>query len=268
MLNECEVFRVNPNPEVRKHQIDRLKIAIYPERSAMGQAAAAAVAERIRALAARQDAIRMIFAAAPSQNEFLQALVETDGLPWAKVTAFHMDEYIGLAPGAPQRFGEFLRTRLFDRVPFGRIHYLNPAAGEAAQECARYASLLAAAPIDIICMGIGENGHIAFNDPPVADFNDPRAVKVVDLDPVCRQQQVNDSCFASLNEVPKQAVTLTVPTLAAGKSLFIIVPGTTKSKAVHDTLLGEIGTPCPASILRTHPDAVLYLDIDSAAALA
>jgi glucosamine-6-phosphate deaminase len=259
---------VTPNPEVRKYQIDRLRITIFPERSAMGQAAAAGVADKIRALAARQDAIRMVFAAAPSQNEFLDALIKTEGLPWAKITAFHMDEYIGLDPAAPQRFGQFLRARLFDRVPFGRIHYLNPSTERVAQECERYTALFTAAPIDIICMGIGENGHIAFNDPPVADFNDPRIVKVVDLDPVCRQQQVNDGCFASLNEVPKQAITLTVPALAAGKSLFIIVPGKTKSKAVHDTLLGEIGTHCPASILRNHPDAELYLDADSAAALA
>ena len=209
----------------------------------------------------------MIFAAAPSQNEVLAALAYDKEIPWERVHAFHMDEYIGLSADAPQGFGNFLRAHIFGIAPFASVNYIDISATDANAECARYAALLAEAPIDIVVMGIGENGHIAFNDPPVADFEDPRAVKPVALDEVCRQQQVNDGCFATLADVPKTAITLTVPTLLAGGALFCVVPAKTKACAVKNTLLGEIGEWCPATALRRHENAVLYLDGDSSALL-
>lgn len=207
----------------------------------------------------------MIFAAAPSQNEFLASLIDEPGLDWSRVTAFHMDEYLGLPADAPQRFGNFLRARLFNRVHPGVVHFID-SASETAAECARYGALLRAAPIDIVCLGIGENGHIAFNDPPVADFDDPDMVKPVELDLPCKEQQVHDGCFATIADVPNHALTLTIPMLLSGAYLSCVVPGTAKRRAIRDTLHGPITTACPASILRRHPACVLYLDRDSAGA--
>ena len=178
-----------------------------------------------------------------------------------------MDEYIGLAPDAPQGFGNFLRRELFSKVSFASVSYLDGTADDRAAECRRYGELLAAAPVDIVCLGIGENGHIAFNDPHVADFNDPAAVKVVELDHTCRQQQVNDGCFAKLDDVPTHALTLTIPTLVAPKTVFCMVPAPTKAKAVQAAVEGPISETCPASILRRHDNASLWLDPDSAALL-
>ena len=209
----------------------------------------------------------MIFAAAPSQNEVLAFLAADREIPWNRVNAFHMDEYIGLSADAPQGFGNFLKTHIFGLAPFRSVNYIDISAKDAEGECARYAALLSEYPTDIVVMGIGENGHIAFNDPPVADFADTKAVKPVPLDEICRNQQVNDGCFASISDVPKYAITLTVPTLFAGKYLFCIVPAKTKANAVKETLCGEIGEACPATVLRRHENAVLYLDEDSSALL-
>jgi glucosamine-6-phosphate deaminase len=173
-----------------------------------------------------------------------------------------MDEYIGLAPDAPQLFSRFLSERLFDRVMPGQVHLIDGTAPSDA-ECERYGRLIAEAPIDIVCLGIGENGHIAFNDPPVADFRDPQMIKVVELDEACRRQQVNDGCFARLDDVPTHALTLTIPTLLSGAHLYCVVPGPTKRAAVRRTLDGPIATECPATILRTHADCTLFVDTDS-----
>lgn len=253
-----------PSPE-RSWTAGRLRVRQYASRDEMGKAAASEAAEAIRQKLNTQEAVRIVFAAAPSQNEFLDALVREEGIDWGRITAFHMDEYIGLSPDAPQRFSHFLTTRLFSRVRPGRVHLLNGAA-EAAQECARYAALLREAPLDIVCLGIGENGHIAFNDPPVADFNDPELVKQVKLDDWCREQQVHDGCFAKFEDVPEYAMTLTVPALMSAERLFCIVPGAAKRRAVQGTLEGPITTACPASILRTHADCRMYLDRDSSPA--
>jgi glucosamine-6-phosphate deaminase len=233
-----------------------MRVQTFPSRVEMGRAAATAVANELRSRLATQDDVRMVFAAAPSQQEFLDALAREPGVQWARVTAFHMDEYLDLPPDAPQRFGAWLRRAFFDRVPL-RPHFLaDPAA---------YAELLAAAPIDLVCLGIGDNGHIAFNDPPVADFHDPADVKVVELDEACRQQQVDDDCFATLDQVPHRAITLTVPRLLAADRLFCVVPGPRKAEAVRRTLAGPIGEACPATALRNHPDCTLFLDADAAA---
>ena len=248
-------------------QKDLLKVNIYDTRDEMGKAAAADIKACILSLLETKETINMIFAAAPSQNEVLESLATDKEIPWNRVNAFHMDEYIGLSKDAPQGFGNFLKAHIFGLADFKSVNYIDISAPDADAECARYSALLKEYPTDIVVMGIGENGHIAFNDPPVADFADPKAVKPVELDPICRNQQVNDGCFAALDDVPGTAITLTVPTLFAGDHLFCIVPAKTKAKAVRATLCGEIGEACPATILRRHKSAVLYLDGDSSALL-
>lgn len=234
----------------------------------MGIVAATQTAERIRNLLKSNNSISIIFAAAPSQSEFLDALSVQQDIDWGKITAFHMDEYVGLPADAPQGFGNFLQRSIFSKVPFKTVYYINGNAPDLEQECKRYGDLLDKYQPEIVCMGIGENTHIAFNDPHVADLNDPKRVKVVDLDLQCRQQQVNDGCFNSIGEVPTHALTLTVPTLLRPESVFCIVPGNNKSQAVFHTLTQTISAKYPSTALRNHPNAILFLDKDSAAKLA
>ena len=248
-------------------QKDLLTVNVYESRTEMGEAAAADIKACILSLLQTKETINMIFAAAPSQNEVLYALATDTEIPWNRVNAFHMDEYIGLSADAPQGFGNFLKEHIFGLADFKSVSYINVSASDAEAECERYAALLAKHPTDIVVMGIGENGHIAFNDPPVADFKDPKAVKPVELDEVCRNQQVNDGCFARLEDVPKTAITLTVPTLFAGDHLFCIGPARTKARAVKATLCDEINEKCPATVLRRHESAILYLDGDSSSLL-
>lgn len=244
----------------------KLPVRIYDTRRNMGEAAAADVAACIRELLAVKQEIYMIFAAAPSQNEFLAALAATPGIEWNRIHALHMDEYVGLPADAPQGFGNFLRAAIFGQVPFASVDYIGTES-DPDETCRRYAALLQGIQVDIVCMGIGENGHIAFNDPPVADFNDPLTIKKVALDETCRLQQVHDGCFARIEEVPRYAVTLTVPTMFRARYIFCIVPAPTKANAVRATVCGPVSEQCPASILRTHEHAILYTDSDSAALL-
>jgi len=246
--------------------VDNLSVKIYNNRVEMGVAAAGDVIARINELLAKQMFVNVIFAAAPSQNEFLAELSESK-LEWNRVRAFHMDEYIGLEDDAPQRFGNFLDENIFGKLPFLDIHYLKGNAKDEVEECNRYNALLKTYLVDIVCMGIGENGHIAFNDPPVADFNDHRLVKVVELEVACRQQQVNDGCFATIDEVPVRAITLTIPALMAARFIYCMVPGATKVQAVYNTLNKEIVEQYPATVIRTHANAALYLDELSAGKL-
>jgi glucosamine-6-phosphate deaminase len=240
-------------------QAGKLKVRIEENRKQMGKMAAEEVARQIRVLLNQKDDIRMVFAAAPSQNEFLAEIVKMD-LDWHKITAFHMDEYIGLENNAEQLFSRYLSRNIFEKVKFKKVNLLRSANDNPLEECRRYSDLLAEKSIDIVCMGIGENGHIAFNDPPVADFNDKEKVKIVELDLACRQQQVNDGCFASLDEVPQTAISLTVPMLMSANYLSIVVPGERKAEAVFNTIYSNISTECPSTILRTHSNAVMYLD--------
>lgn len=246
---------------------DKLKVNIYSSRDEMGSAAARDVKAAILRHLSEKETINMIFAAAPSQNEVLSGLACDKEIPWGCVNAFHMDEYIGLDKNAPQGFGNFLRDHIFGIAPFKSVSYIRIDAPDAEEECARYSQLLRENPVDIVVLGIGENGHIAFNDPPFADFDDDRLVKTVKLDEVCRNQQVNDGCFAKIEDVPTHALTLTVPALMSGKELYCIVPAKTKANAVERTVNGEITEDCPASVLRTHESATLYLDPDSASLL-
>jgi len=239
---------------------------VAASRTAMGIKAAEDIAEEIRRRLKGQHGVRMIFAAAPSQSEMLSALMLMPGIDWSRVTAFHMDEYLGLAADAPQRFGLWLRRAIFDHLPFGAVHLLEPGSDPEATAGA-YAARLAEAPIDIVCCGIGTNGHLAFNDPP-ADLDDPADVKVVQLDSACRQQQVDDRCFERFEDVPTHALTLTVPRLLEVDRIFCCVPGSLKKTAVRRALQDPISGVVPATALRTHPNWSLYLDEDSAVDLA
>jgi glucosamine-6-phosphate deaminase len=247
----------------REFQVDNLRVRVRPDPAQMGAAAAADAAAALRAVLARQTEARVVFASAPSQDQLLSGLAQADGIDWSRVTAFHMDEYVGLPAGSAQSFAAYLQDHLFAAVNPGRVEFMG-TLDEPEAEARRYAALLAEGPIDLVCMGIGENGHIAFNDPGVADFNDPRSVKPVALDARSRIQQVNDGCFASLDDVPTHAITLTVPALTGGQHLVCVVPGPRKAEAVARTLQGPITDQVPATILRQHPSATLYLDSDSA----
>ena len=242
---------------------DKLTVEIFNTRKEMGEKAALDIAKKFNSLIEQKGEINVIWAAAPSQNDVLKALTENSEIKWNKINAFHMDEYIGLSKTAPQGFGNFLKEHIFGLVPFKSVNYIDVSATDAEKEADRYAEIITKQKIDVVVLGIGENGHIAFNDPPVADFNDSRAVKPVKLDEVCRQQQVNDGCFKTLSDVPTHAITLTVPTLFNADYLFCIVPAPTKAKAVYETINGSIDEHCPATILRKHENAVLYLDGDS-----
>lgn len=243
---------------LQEFKADQLTVKIFADRTALGEAAAAMAAATLRNLLAYKEEVNVIFAAAPSQQEFLDALKVAPGIAWNRVNAFHMDEYIGLPEDAPQGFGNFLRRAIFDALDFKSVHYISEAWDET-----RYAQLLAAYPPDMVCMGIGENGHLAFNDPPVADFNDQLLVKVVALDLACRQQQVNDGCFAQLEEVPTHAVTLTIPAMMQAPHIYCMVPGPTKAVAVRNTMEQPVQHAFPSTILRTHSGAVLFLDTRS-----
>lgn len=244
---------------------DNLRVLVADSRDAMGKAAAADIREAILEKLEQKPQINMIFAAAPSQNEALAHLTAYDDIDWSRVNGFHMDEYVGLPKDLADRsFGTYLKENIFGKVPFGSVNLIDATATDKEAECARYARLLEENPVDIVVLGIGENGHIAFNDPPVADFQDPKLVKIVELDDKCRNQQVHDGCFAAVELVPTHAITLTCPALTAGTKMFCVVPGSTKAWAVRETLEGTVDEHCPASILRRHSGAALYLDAGSA----
>jgi glucosamine-6-phosphate deaminase len=253
--------------QIRELTANKMKVKIYETRTQMGNEAAREVGGKIQELLSTQEFVNIIFAAAPSQNEFLSALCQQKNVEWTRVNAFHMDEYVGLDEGAPQSFGQFLKERIFDKVPLHQVFYINGKPDDLNNECYRYSRLLKQHPADIVCMGIGENTHIAFNDPHVADFNDPLGVKVVALDEVSRQQQVNDGCFERIRDVPKYAITLTVPTLLHADSIYCLVPGSNKAAAINYTINSEVNEHYPSTSLKNHRNAILYLDKDSAARL-
>lgn len=241
-------------------------VHVAETRVAMGKRAAGDIASEIRACLRRQTGVRMVFAAAPSQSEMLAALCKEQEIEWSRVTAFHMDEYLGLPARSPQRFGCWLQSAIFDQLPFAAVYLIEPR-DDAQQAADDYAAKLKEVPIDIVCCGIGVNGHLAFNDPP-ADFSDPLIVKVVDLDAQCRQQQVDDGCFATLSEVPARALTMTVPAMLDAHAIFCTVPGSQKKEAVRRAVDGAIDPMCPASALRCHPRCTIYLDRESATELS
>ncbi len=244
-------------------QVDQLTVEAYPSADALARAAADAAAAIIDAAIRARGSARVILATGNSQLVFLEALL-TLPVDWARVTAFHLDEYIGLGADHPASFRRYLRERVFTRVTFGAVHLLDGDALYPQAECARYADLLRAAPIDLACVGVGENGHLAFNDPP-ADFTTSAWVHVVALDEACRLQQVGEGHFTGLDAVPTHALSMSVPGILATEAILCITPEARKAEAVRHVLREPISPLCPASALRTHANTRLLLDPESAA---
>jgi glucosamine-6-phosphate deaminase len=252
---------------VARFTVDSLDVLVYENRALAGRAAAQAVAESIAACQRARGTACVVFAAAPSQDEFMAGLVADKDVDWSHVVAFHMDEYLGVHADHPASFRRYLQEHLFRLVGLSadRLRLIpGEQTGRPLETCLEYEDRLKAEPPDIVCAGIGENGHLAFNDPPVADFLDPVLVKVVRLDAACRAQQINDGCFAQPANVPTHAYTMTMPALLAAPVASVVVPGPRKANAVLTTLRGPINESCPASALRRHPGAKLYLDRDAA----
>jgi glucosamine-6-phosphate deaminase len=250
----------------RTQRVDALEVRVFDTVDELAHATALDAAAVIRGAVDARGRANVMLATGNSQLQFLAALVKLPNLPWDRVDAFHMDEYVGLAPDHSASFQRYMRERVAARLPV-RFHYLTGNTGDAEAEARRYEALLAGHPLDLCCCGIGENGHLAFNDPPVADFTDPRAVKVIALEPESRNQQVGEGHFANLDEVPTHAITVTIPALLAARRVLAIVPEARKAAPVHTALTGPISTACPASVLRRQSHATLYLDTDSAAGL-
>jgi glucosamine-6-phosphate deaminase len=244
----------------------QFEVNVYGAREFAGAAGAAIASRAIADEIARAGRAAVVFASAVSQDPFLAALRD-QAVDWPRVTAFHMDEYAGMSAGHPASFRRFLRERLFDRVPVAAFHGLDAEASDREAECRRYAALLREARPCLVIMGIGENGHLAFIDPPVCKFDEPRDVRVVDLDDVCRMQQVHDGAFAGIGDVPRQALSLTVPFFLQVPRALVFVNGERKAEAVRAAIEGPIAEACPASALRRHRHATLFLDRDAASLL-
>jgi glucosamine-6-phosphate deaminase len=249
---------------IRQATYEQLNVSIYPDNEAMGQAAAREAAALITQAIAERGIANIVIATGNSQLTFLHALRQLPGILWPAVNVFHLDEYLHLKPGHPAGFPAFLRQHIIDHVPVGAFFPVPGHAANVDMACRAYEMLLRAHPADLCCLGIGENGHLAFNDPPVADFDDPVWVKVVPLDEASRRQQVGEGHFTTLDEVPTHALTLTIPALRAARKMLCMVPERRKARAVREALRGPISTACPASILRHTPHAHLYLERESA----
>ena len=244
-------------------KFDNLYVYVFDTRDDMGKAAAQEAAAQIRSCIALKGEANVIFASAPSQSDMLKSLIEQD-IDWQKVRGFYQDEYIGLSLESPAGFGNFLRRHVFDHKSLLDTHFLECSHSDVDEKISEYSALLEKYPPDLIFLGVGENGHLAFNEPDIADLKDPLRLKVVELDVVSRQQQVNDGCFASLDEVPTHAITLTLSQIMAVECAIAVVPTKLKENAVDAALNGPVTTDCPASALRLHPNAKLYLDKCSA----
>jgi|TARA_R110002167_G_scaffold22706_3_gene81092 glucosamine-6-phosphate deaminase len=247
----------------KSFQIENLSIEIYGQSKEMGAAAADYVTRKLNDAIVKKGGANLILATGASQFSFLEAL-QTKEIDWGKITVFHLDEYKGISESHPASFRKYLKERILNKVAPKKIYFLNGDAANLQLEIKNYEEALQAHPIDIACIGIGENGHIAFNDPAVADFQDPKLVKVVELDEACRNQQLGEGWFPSFADVPKEAVTLTITAIMNCKAISCVVPDERKAQAVYNSLYGDISTSCPASILRTHPETVLFLDKASA----
>ena len=239
---------------------DRLRTLVLPDRREMAEAAAAHAAGRLRTVLATRPTARVIFAAAASQAEMLDAMASQGGIDWQRVEAFHLDEYVGLPLGHRRSFGHWLDEHIWSRVRPGRVERIDGGNPDPAGESRRYGALLDDGGIDLGLIGIGENGHLAFNDPHVADFDDPLTVRTVEIDDTSRHQQVRDGAFDAFEDVPRLALTVTMSAILATRSLSVVVPGAQKAEAVARALDGPVEASCPASALRRHPDAVLFVD--------
>jgi glucosamine-6-phosphate deaminase len=242
-------------------------IKVFKSRDSLGQAAAEQAAAAIRRAIAAQGQARIIAATGTSQAAFLNALTKTNDIPWAKVEAFHLDEYIGLPITHPASFRKILLEQLMRKAGIVNYHLLDGDAPDPDEVVRRVGKQLASSPVDVAFLGIGENGHIAFNDPP-ADFATEDPYILVELDEVCRRQQVGEGWFADISQVPKQAISMSVRQILKTKELVAVVPETRKAQAVKACFEGPVSPMAPGSILRTHPNATIYLDRDSAAQLS
>jgi len=255
-------------PQARRLTVDTATVFVHPNLDAMARAAADEAREVLRSAVAARGVANAMFATGNSQLAFVHTLVhETDSVPWSETIVFHMDEYVGVGPDHPAGFGRWIRQNIVEQERPKAAHYVNGAEDPEA-ECERYTELLREHPLDLCCLGIGENGHLAFNDPPVADFDDPRDVKVVELDAACRRQQVNEGHFAGVEDVPTHAITVTIPALLRARRVLAIVPEARKAEPVRAALTEPISTACPASALRTVSHATIHLDPESARKLA
>ena len=255
-----------PQP-IKTFTVDALAVRVHARHEDLALDAAQMAQQCLQEALCRKGSARAILASAASQVKFIEALVNLAGLDWPRLTLFHMDEYLGISADHPASFRRFFQARLVEGVRPGAFHYIQGEALEPLKECERYARLLQAEPLDLCFLGIGENGHLAFNDPPVADFHDPLTIKLVRLDRECRQQQVGEGSFPTLEAVPPYAFTLTIPALCSAQRVIGVVPEKRKARPVRDALTGPITTACPASFLRTQPQATLFLDADSASLL-
>jgi glucosamine-6-phosphate deaminase len=253
--------------EVLRLRAGTMKLEVHPNRRAASAAAAKAAALALDELGKRSYPVGVIFATGASQIDTLDELTATAGLPWDRVCGFHMDDYIGLATDHPASFQHYLREKLTDKVPIRQFFNIDGNDPDTEQTCLNYTAKLRSANPQLCLLGIGENGHLAFNDPELADFEDPLDVKVVHLDTVCRKQQAAEGWFNNFREVPEHAITLTIPALFRVPKLVVSVLGSRKADIMRRTLEAPISTECPATILRTHPDVTLYLDQESAASL-
>jgi glucosamine-6-phosphate deaminase len=251
---------------VQERTLDALQVRVFSDADALARTAAADAAATLRAAIGTRGSVNVMFASGNSQLRFLHALAHVEGVDWTRVVGFHMDEYVGIGSDHPASFHRYMQEQVARPLRLGDFHYLDGAA-EPVEDAARYAGLLKQFPIDVCCLGIGENGHLAFNDPPVAEFDDPLDVKAVTLDDACRRQQVREGHFATVDDVPVQAITVTIPALLRAKCVLAIVPEARKREPVRRALAEPISPACPASILRRVPHATLYLDRDSSSLL-
>lgn len=249
---------------LKQFKVDELDVRVFPDRATCGMAAARHVAALMRGLLRLKPKPSIAFGAAPSQNEFYAALAEEIAVDWSRVIAFQLDEYIALRPDDPRVLRHYLEKHLYSKIRPGETPLLQSDATDLQAECRRYAQLLADNPLDISCVGIGESCHLAYNDPHVANFDDPEVVKVVEVDETSRLQQVHDGTVKRVEDAIAKAYTLTIPTLMRAHHVSCVGPGRVKAAAVARTLREPISQKCPSAVLRTHANAVLFLDRDSA----
>lgn len=251
---------------IKELNVGTLKAKVYTDEVSAGKASAQFVAERINKAIKSRGHANLVLATGASQFAFIEAIKKID-IDWDKITVFHLDEYKGLPETHPASFRKYLKERILNEVKPGKVHLINGDADNLEEEIQNYETLLKNHPIDVACIGIGENGHIAFNDPGVADFNDPKLVKVVQLDNVCRNQQLGEGWFKSIEDVPKEAISLTIPAVMSSKTISCLCPNERKAQAVYDTFSAPITEDSPSTILRTHPETFLFLDQESASKL-
>ncbi|MGK7875862.1 MAG: glucosamine-6-phosphate deaminase [Xenococcaceae cyanobacterium] len=247
--------------------VDALSVRLYNWETELARDAASIAQNYLQSILTQQGAATAILATGNSQIKFLEALIALGGVDWSRITLFHLDEYLGISADHSASFRRYMRERVENKVKPRQFHYIEGDALQPLDECDRYTKLLQGQPIDLCCLGIGENGHLAFNEPSVANFDDPRQVKLVKLDLQNRQQQVDEGHFPNLEAVPQYAFTLTIPMLCSAKKILCFAPEKRKAKIVKEMLKGAISTACPASVLRKQAHATLFLDANSASLL-